>query len=267
MTRATQQSRVDFVRDLTAAQPSLVVWKHLDRALTGRGDIDAAAPQQDIPTIARDADIVAGRAFGATHAIRCNHQPNLHMQFFVQPDRMPDLFQFDIFHHPSRGAATWADPRAMLELSTIRPDGIRALRPGAEAVGLTVLNGISLRGHERLSADDRATVNAGLAADLVGAYRACAIFAPKPARRALLALTQNLAHGVWSRTHASAAFAGFCAGSVSHPWFAARQAASRARHVLGRDCMMAGLNRRVPTGSVDDFLHAARRSGHEVTAL
>jgi len=264
-------SRVAFLRELTRRHENLVVWKHLDRALRGCGDIDAAAPVEDIGSVAANAVLIAADTLGASHVIHCDHVADKRLQFFVQPERLPQLFEFDLCVQPSRGLAPWASPSAMVALAAIRPDGIRSLRPGAEAVVSLVYHGISWQGQDKLAGDERQIVDKGLADNPEDAYEACRTLPPGPARLPLLALVDNLRQGAWSRRYAQHAFGGFLLSGLACPAFTARRAMYRVRLASGRECLMSRLariyDRRVSAGSVGTLLEAARADGHEVSTL
>lgn len=263
--------RVAFLRELTCRHENLVVWKHLDRALRGQGDIDAAAPAEDVPSIATDAVSISATTLGASHVIRCHHVADKRLQFFVQPQRLPQLFEFDVCVQPSRGFAPWADPHSMVPLAIMGVHGIRHLRPGAEAIISLVYHGISWQGQDKLAGDERQIVERGLTDDLEGAYEACRTLPPGPARSPLLVLVRSLCRGTWSRRHAQQTFGGFVLGGLARPAFTARRGMYRARLAGGRECLMSrlarGHGRRVPAGGVDALLDAARASGHEVSTL
>lgn len=264
-------SRVAFLRELTRRHDQLLVWKHLDRALRGRGDIDAAAPEEHIPAIAHDAISIAPVTLGASHVIHCHHVAGKHLQFFVQPQHLPQLFEFDICHQPSRGLAPWATPRAMAALATVRPDGIRSLPAGAEAVVSLVYHGLSPSGRDRLTGDERNIVDRGIAQDLAGAMEACEALPPLPARRPLRELVTHLADGSWDPTQARWAFTAFAASSFAHPRFTGQRILFRARLAGGRECLMSRLarhcGRRVPASGLSRLLDSARADGHKVRAL
>lgn len=265
------QLRVDFMRTLTARHERLVVWKHLERALRGRGDIDAAAPEPDVAAIAADAAAIAPDTLHAQYVVRCPHVPDRFLQFFVQPSRLPQLFELDICFQPSRGSARWADPVGLARLAAIESAGIRSLRPGAEAVVSIVLHGLSASGRNRLAGDEDDIVTRGLRIDLAGAREACAVLPPAPARRHLHELVEALAAGRWDSRLARWAFLAFVRSGLGSPDFGARRLAFRARLASGRVCTMVKVaryhGRRVPPDRLTWFLDQARAEGHEVQAL
>lgn len=263
---ADDPQRGTFLRELCQRHQDLVVWKHLDRALEGRGDIDAATPAGSVRQIAATAVDLACHELGASSVIRCSHVAGKTLLFFVRPAFLPQLFELDLCRQPSRASAPWADPRRLLELA-VDDDGIRRLRPGAEAVVSLVYHGLSAGGHARLAGDERAIVRHGLAVDLAGAIEACALLPPAPARAPLTSLTEELARGTWSRGHAAAAWFGFMAGALGSPGHAVGRTISRVGQRLDRDCVMSRLarhhGRRVPM-SIARLLQEARDDGHDV---
>lgn len=271
MTATVDIGRRDLLADLCSRHDALVVWKHLDRALRGRGDIDAAAPADATPAIVADAVRLAPRLLAASHVIRCGHVADKDLLFFVRPQQLPQLFELDLCTQPSRGLAPWAEPRALCRLTADRPDGIRALRPGAEAVVSLVYHGLSHNGRARLHGDERVIVEHGLRTDLDGAVWASALLPPRPARRAVRAVVRTVAGGGWDSRQARQAWAGFLAAGAVSPRFVARRTAFRARLATDRDCVMSRLarrnGRRVPEAGLTALLTAADREGHEIAAL
>jgi hypothetical protein len=263
-------TRVDFLHEMTSRHPSLLVWKHLERALQGQGDVDAAAPIDNIDAIRTDIDAVARDTLAATHVILCDHVADKSLQFFVQPDRLPQLFEFDVCSQPSRGLAPWANPHLLLTLATMSTEGIRRLRPGSEAVVSLVYGGLSPTGTSSMRDHEIELVKADLSHDIDGAERACRTLPPWRARQPLLELVTQVMHGRWDRRLAQQAYLGFVMSCCAHPLFAARRTAFRLRLAAGRECVMSRLGRRegrrVPASGLQDFLIAAQ-SGHVVIEL
>lgn len=268
---AVDEARAAFLSELSGRHDSLLVWKHLDRALHGRGDVDAAAPRTVAGRIIADAVEIAAVTLDASHVVRCDHVADKHLAFFVQPHRLPQLFELDVCVQPSRGLAPWASPAAMLALAELRPDGIRCLRPGAEAVVSLVYHGISSGGDDRLSGDERAIVQRGIDIDLEGARAACGSLPPLLARSPLRALVEDLDAGSWSRGDARRAFNAFVLSGLSSPTFTARRTRFRLGLAMGKACVMQRTaqvhDRQVARGAVPELLDAARASGHDVRVL
>ena len=263
-------TRVNFLREMTVRHPSLLVWKHLERALQGQGDVDAAAPIDRIDAIRADINAIARNTLAATHVILCDHVADKNLHFFVQPDRLPQLFEFDVCSQPSRGLAPWASPRLLLALATMSTEGIRRLRPGSEAVVSLVYQGLSPAGTPRMPDHEIEPLRANLAHDMVGAARACKTLPPWPARQPLLDLVTQVAQGRWDRSLAQRAYFGFIMSSCAHPRFTARRTVFRLRLAVGQECVMSRLGRRegrrVPASGLRDLLLAAR-TAHVVIDL
>lgn len=268
MTR--DETRVALLEQLSQRHPGFLVWKHLDRSLVGQGDVDAAAPAHEVQVISADAMAIAKRTIGATTVILCQHVADKHLQFFVQPDRLPQLFELDICTQPSRGLAPWAPPQRMARLTTMTPQGIRSLRTGAESIVSLVYHGISAGGHDRLRGYEREIVRVGLAGDMDGAVQACKLLVPALARGHVLELARRCAEGDWDPMTASRAHRGFIATGLHHPLFSARRAAFRLRLAAGRECVMSRLarrhDRRVAAEDLDVLLRLAATQGHVVSS-
>lgn len=269
MTVATE--REGFLAELSRRQEEFLVWKHLDRALQGRGDVDAAAPRGTANAVLADARAIAGTHLRASHVISCEHVADKRLQFYVQPARLPQLFELDICTQPSRGLSPWAQPATMATLSMLDATGIRRLRPGPEAVVSLVYHGISSTGVPRLHDDEAEIVQKGLAVDLEGARSACNTLLPIPARSSMQQLLALTADGGWHRGLASAAYLGFLAAGFAHPHFTGRRVAFRVRLATGRECVMSDLarhhSRRVLPTQLPDLLRLAAAQGHRVQEL
>jgi len=265
------QSRLTFLRDISRENQRMVVWKHLDRSLQGLGDIDVAAPAADLDNITASSLVSAGSALKASHAVICDHLPSVRLHFYVQPERSPELFEFDVITQPSRMTSRWASPTKLVGLSVVDPTGIRRLRPGAEALTLLVMQGMTSAGADKLKAHDRECVLSGLAVDLDGAIEACRVLAPPLARRQLASFVERLAHGEWDASMALAALVGFGVTGMTSPKFAFDRGVHRNKYRTGDECLMFGimrrLGRKMPHSTCVEFLAAAREDGHDVIDL
>lgn len=264
-------TRLAFLRQLTLRHPELVVWKHLDRALRGRGDVDAAVPADRALVVREDAIRIAPTTLGASAVITCDHVADKRLQFFVQSERLPQLFELDLCTQPARGLAPWADPRGLAELSVVGDEGVRRLRTGAEAVVSLVYHGLSRGGRYRLTGDEGDLVTRGVRAELPAALDAAGALPPGPARAPLRELVLLLEQGGWDRSLARRAYAGFLSGALVHPVFATRRARFRLDLAAGRECTMSRLarlhGRRVAPAGLNSLLAEARATGHAVLDL
>ena len=264
-------ARAEFLRELCRRHPELLGWKNLDRALLGQGDIDAAAPRNRVAAIAADAVDLAPAILGATHVIRCEHVADKLLHFFVQPQLLPQLLEFDLCTQPGRGLAPWASPSRLLALADMDDNGIRRIRPGAEAVVVLVYRGLSPRGSNGLTDDEMQFVTNRIAEDRTGAEQACRTLPPRPARSSLQRLVAGLAEGKWQQDLARRAFLGFATSGPAHPVFTTRRIRYRLQLATGGECLMSDLarhhGRRVPASGLDRMLADARVGGHEVHAL
>lgn len=264
-------ARADFLRELCRRHPELLGWKNVDRALLGQGDIDAAAPRNRVATIAADAVDIAPATLGATHVIRCEHVVDKLLHFFVQPQLLPQLFEFDLCTQPGRGLAPWASPSRLLALAELDDNGIRRIRPGAEAVVVLVYRGLSPRGRSGLTDDEMQFVTTRIAEDRAGAEQACRTLPPRPARGPLHRLVDGLADGKWQQDLVRRAFLGFAISGPAHPVFTTRRVRYRFQLATGRECLMSDLarhhSRRVPATGLDRLFADARAGGHAVHAI
>jgi hypothetical protein len=265
------QSRLTFLREISEQNERMVVWKHLDRSLRGFGDIDVAAPADDLDRVTACSLASARSALNASHAVICDHVPSVRLHFYVQPERSPDLFEFDVITQPSRMTSRWAAPSDLVGLSVVDPTGIRRLRPGAESLILLVWQGMSWAGTDQLTGHDRESVIDGLAMDPDGALKACRALAPPLAAKQLRGFVERLILGEWERSWALAALCGFAVTGAASPKFAINRALHRNKYRTGHECLMFGIMRRhgrkMPDGPLSTFLEAAREESHEVIDL
>lgn len=265
---APDLTRLALLQRLTRTHPGFVVWKHADRAVLGRGDLDCAVPAAQLEDLVVTGLEVGATLLGASAVVECRHVADKVLLFFVQDDRLPQLLELDLCRSPSRGLAPWAAPETMLGLSTVDHRGVRRLRPGAEAVVSLVYHGLSASGRPRLCGDELGIFRRGTREDGGGASAACLLLPPWPARRALARLLDVAAKGGWDRSAAAAAWWGFVVSGAAHPMSVARRSLFRARLRLGRECVMSDLARRhdrkVDAGAVAALLVTAEKDGHRV---
>lgn len=261
-------ARVAFLRTLSAAHDYFTVWKHVDRGIRGLGDIDAATTVLGARHVRETALRVARPLLGATTTILCDHVADKQLLFFVQPDLLPQLFELDLCLQPSSGLAPWASTCELVRHSVMRDDGVRALRPGAEAIVSIVYYGLRATDLGGIKSIENRIIRQGLDTDFDGALAAVGDLVPLPARAPITELIRRAANGGWSQPHARRARIGFLASSPAHPAHVTRRVAFRGRLALGRDCVMSRLARerarQVAPNGLDDLIRVAQAQGHTV---
>jgi hypothetical protein len=233
-----------LLRRLTAISPSWVVWKNVDSALHGIGDIDAAAAPADWPLIEREFIAWAASA-GAGPVVTCPHIPG-GLNLVAAPQGMTTLLEMGVKARKIwRGATLFAleDLAPMVEID---PRGFRRLRPGAEGLFKFVLNGTRWSGRPDWNGIREKHVVELLRRDPEGAELALRLLGPgAPALRRAIAAA---ARGGWDR-HAVLALQGCAlARGLWSPTMLARRV--RFRLTAQRRCpvvaSLLGDHRRIP---------------------
>ncbi|MEJ7568867.1 MAG: hypothetical protein WKF41_11440 [Gaiellaceae bacterium] len=119
---------------LTEASPSWLIWKNVDSALSGAGDVDSVAPQREWPSAVEVFTAWAADA-GLRPVIVCRHLPGA--LFLVACDQAAKrLVELDVYSHLVLRGRAYVAPEELASLTQIDPRGFRRLRPGAEGLFL-----------------------------------------------------------------------------------------------------------------------------------
>jgi hypothetical protein len=128
-----------LLRRFTELSPNWVVWKNVDSALSGVGDIDAAAPEDDWPAIER-----AFREWAVEHelgpVIVCRHIPG-GLNLVAMPPTSSTLLEVGVKARRIWRGGTLFVLDDLKPLVMLDPRGFRRLRPGAEGLFKLLLNG------------------------------------------------------------------------------------------------------------------------------
>ena len=116
-----------------------MVWKQIDSALEGEGDIDSAADPADWDALEHEFRVWA-ETDGLEPVAICNHIPG-GRNLIAAPERMTSFLELSIKHNKVfRGSMLFTlDELAPLTILDYR--GFRRVRPGAEGLLKLVLNG------------------------------------------------------------------------------------------------------------------------------
>ena len=211
-----------LLRRVTRAFPRWSVWKNVESALTGHGDVDSFAPAEDWPAIERvwlewlDEN-------GLRPAIVCRHVPQGPHYVALDPDS-PWLVQFDVKLLATFRGATLMDVDDLQELAEIDERGFRRIRPGSEGVIKLVFNGLRPGGRKNPEGLRVKGVVDLLESDPEGVRLAAKLFGP--AEGSILAGVAAVLSGEWNRP-AMAAVEAWALGkaltepktSVGRVWF------------------------------------------------
>jgi hypothetical protein len=201
-----------LLKRLTDASSSWAVWKNIEAALTGTGDVDCVTPQHQWSLIEEEVRNWAGtRALDPV--VACRHVPGA--LFLVAVDQEQSLFhQLDIRARATFRGATVFRADDLMPLFEMDARGFRRLRPGAEGLLKLVINGTGRAGAHRIESLVKEHVAELLAQDPAGASAAASLFGPvqgavrRGAERAATGRWDRpamLAVEAWARTRALAA--------------------------------------------------------------
>jgi hypothetical protein len=131
---------LDLLRDLSRRYDGFIVWKGLDEALDGYGDVDAALPHRDW----NDLEAAFGEwamSKGLGPVVSCRHIPGSMLLLAVEPGTNR-FFELDVKTSAWLAGARLWDADALLPLAKDDERGFRRLSHGAEGVFRLVLNGL-----------------------------------------------------------------------------------------------------------------------------
>jgi hypothetical protein len=249
-----EQSITSLVTSLTAACPGWAIWKKVDAAVRGVGDVDSVAPTDEWPTVtdvftrwARDARLGP--------VVVCRHVPGA--LFLVACDPASErLVELDVYSHLVLRGMAYLDTDELAPLTQIDPLGFRRLRPGAE--GLFLLLGTMMASSGKLRSGPEERVRSLLACDVEGMELAAALFGRSST--ATLRCAEAVLGGRWNRLAAARWELGALLRirrmpglAVARVWFGLRHGARCA--VL--DALATG--RRMPSPAAP-WLEAVRRT-------
>lgn len=172
-----------LLASITEEFPAWGVWKNVESALAGTGDVDSFSPPEHWPGIQRHFTEWAG-AQRLGPVLTCRHIPQGPHFITVEPDS-PYLVQLDVKTRGTFRGSTLIDAWTLPALSEIDNRGFRRVRPGVEGIIKLCLNGTRRGGRPNSAALQSKGVRALLAADPEGVERGAALlgWARRPALR------------------------------------------------------------------------------------
>ncbi|MCW1309096.1 MAG: hypothetical protein QXZ25_04570 [Candidatus Bathyarchaeia archaeon] len=184
--------------DLTQKYPSLIFWKHFERALSGKGDVDSIAPRCELACISRSFRELAFAKIPQVYAIlESSYLENTKMNFVITHGNFPKLLEFDIGSIQSRLGIAWALPEKLIEFTTINQYGVRVLKPGSQSVVLLVLYALNRRGENKLSRNDYDELLSGIRSDYQSCMKTIESLFPPKLSEPLFRVVNFLYHGHW----------------------------------------------------------------------
>ncbi len=184
-----------LLRELTDRFPGWAVWKNVESALSGHGDVDSFAPPDDWPAI-QERFLRWSRDHGLGPLLVCRHIPQ-GPHFVALEAGSPYLIVLDVKRLGTFRGASLIDVDDLGRLAFLDPRGFRRIRPGAEGVLKLVYNGMRPGGRKNPEGLRVKNVVPLLAEDPEGVREAARLFGR--GERSILAAVEALLAGEWDR--------------------------------------------------------------------
>lgn len=184
-----------LVRRLTERYPRWAVWKNIDSAFAGTGDVDSFAPPGDWPSIQETFRHWADES-GLGPVIICRHIPQ-GPHFIALQDTSEYIVQLDVKERGTFRGSTLIDAWSLLPLSEMDAQGFRRVRPGVEGVIKLCMNGVRKGGRRNLEGLESKGVARLLASDPEGVALGARLLGP--AAGALCLGARAVVEGGWDR--------------------------------------------------------------------
>jgi hypothetical protein len=257
--KPSADGNLPLARLLSSAAPSWGIWKNVQSALSGSGDIDSVVLEDDEALVER-AFVEWAVAQGIGPVFRCDHGGDL-MRVLVAVDRgRRALIELDLTRRKTYRGATLFTADQMISLLEDDDLGFRRIRPGVEGVLLFFHNGVRYGGRPNYDGLAARKVVELLERDPPGVRLGTAMFEPASAAQRAVA---SLLVGKWSRSAVLHVEISFFARALFHPGGIARRIWFRA--VTKKTCPIIRVayaeGRRLP-GDDERWLEAAEAT-HE----
>jgi hypothetical protein len=184
-----------LLRRLSDASQNWVVWKNVDSALSGIGDIDAAAPAEDWVVIEEEFRRWAARG-ELGPVVVCHHIPGGLNLISIPPD-FPSFLEVGVKDRRIFRGSTLFVADDLKPLMQMDPRGFRRIRPGAEGLFKLLLNGTRRGGLPNWEGIRDKHVLELLREDPQGMRMAAQLLGP--AARPLVAGAEGAMAGGWNR--------------------------------------------------------------------
>lgn len=186
-----------LLRRLTEVSSDWTVWKNIDSAFTGGGDVDCIAPGEDWAAIQHEFHNWA-RAQGLGPVISCPHVPFSLTLVALDPAAPSETFyEVDAFRRSLFLASTLFRPSDLRPLASVSDQGFRRLRPGAEGLLKLVHNGTKRGGRINPDGLRIKRIPQLLEEDWEGVEKTAHLF--KQAESAVLQGARAVVDGGWDR--------------------------------------------------------------------
>jgi hypothetical protein len=185
---------IDLLRAATDAAPTWLVYKNVESALTGTGDIDAVASSHDFPAISTVVLSWAER-FQLWPVFVCNHFP-AGPNFVAVPPGELALWEFSVKERKVFRGGPLLSAAELLPMAQADDRGFRRLRPGAEGVLKLLTNGTRWAGRRNAEGLAAKEIRQLLARDPEGVAQAAGMYGS--AELAVRGLASAVVAGQWN---------------------------------------------------------------------
>jgi hypothetical protein len=209
-----------LLRRLTEVSSTFMVWKNVDSALDGQGDIDAVAAPADWDAI-EEQFLEWARELELLPVALCHHIPG-GRNLIAAPVGTRTFFELSIKNDKAFRGSTLFVLDDIVRMGELDERGFRQLRPGAEGLLKLVLNGSKWLGRPDVDGLTAKRVPELLAADPEGVAMASHLFGRADA--AARNLAQAVVNGGWDRRAMFEIEANALAKGFRHPTVMARRA-------------------------------------------
>jgi len=221
---------LDLLRRLTETSSTWLVWKNVESALEGEGDIDSAAAPSDWDAL-EEQFLLWARDLELLPVAMCRHIPG-GRNLIAAPVGSATFLELSIKHDKAFRGSTLFVLDDLLAMSEMDERGFRKLRAGAEGLLKLVLNGSRWFGRPDLEGLTSKRVRELLASDPEGVAVASRVFGRADA--AARALADAVVEGGWDRRAMVTIEANALAKGLRSPSVMARRA--RFRLTAARGC-------------------------------
>ena len=186
---------LQLLRALTREAPGWGVWKNVESALSGTGDLDTSAPPRDWEVIEREfVSWATANNLGGVAVCRC--VPRTVNLVAVPPDE-PTFLQLEVKGQVTFRASTLFTADDLVPLMTMDPRGFRVLREGAQGLFKFLTNGVRRGGKPHREWIASKQILEQLRADPEGVREAARVLGAR--RGAALAGVDAALAGGWDR--------------------------------------------------------------------
>jgi hypothetical protein len=199
------------------------VWKNVDSALIGIGDVDSAAPSSEWSRIEKEFLEWAERERLGPAAV-CKHIPG-GLNLVAFPEGAAAFLEMSVKERRILRGSTLFVVEDLKGLSVVDERGFRRLRPGAEGLFKLVLNGTKWGGRPNWEGITEKNIGELLAADPQGVELTAQLFGP--VRKAVIKGARAAAESRWEARAMALVDAWFLFKGVRNPIILARRARFR----------------------------------------